>query len=483
MITDEELLKNYKKKYIFIGIAVLAVIIIVIIIIARSNSNIKLNFNLDDMCINNIYDGSVKKLTKLEDREEYTISINEAVEAGTYDIIVTPKRGYMWQDKSKKAKTIQCTIQKATSNLNIGKDKLNLNKGDKYTLTIDTSVEGNIEISNDKSIIKLSNEKISKKEEKVQITITLLKEGKTNLKIIFTPNNNNYATEEKEIEINITNFKKVNIPTSSICNKVIYNGNTQKLVSQTNHEGYTLKGQLEGKEVGNYKIQAELKDGYIWNDGSDNAKNITCTITKEQNYSIVAHSSTCKIGETTEFTVKSKKALENINDDGVKNISNNSTITTVSKKTTCDCVKYIGYDKNSNICASCMYVGRYETTCKSKGEDNITLTMENGEKLTTKVIVNSGDTIILGTINNKFDGVKCTEGKEINITISTYLDGKLDNTRFNSYYIKNTSYATVSKNNSTNNQTNLVIKCVKKGNTELIVMSKDGTTSRFPIVY
>ena len=484
MITDESLLKNNTKKYIIIGVATLIVIIIVIIIITRANSNIKLNIDLENMCISNTYDGSVKTLSKLEKREEYTLSANEAVEAGTYDITITPNKGYIWQDKSKKAKTIQCTIDKATSNLNISKDKITINKGGKDTITIDTSVEGKITAVTESNIIKISNKEIVKKEEKVQLTITSTNEGQAILKITFTPDNNNYATEEKEIEINITNYKKVKVPTTSICNNNTYNGNPQKLVSKTDYEGYTLKGQIEGTNAGNYKIQAELKDGYIWNDGSNKTKNITCTIKKEANYSIVTHRNSCKIGETAEFTIESKKEFNNTTSNDIKNISNNPNLTTISKKTKCDCINYIGYNQNTGMCADCIYLARYEVKCNAQGEDNIKITMDNGEVITTKIIINKGDTIILGTKNERFDGIKCTAGKEIPITISTYIDSKEDNTRFNTFSIKNTSYATVSKSSKTSTTaTNLIIKCVKKGNTELIITTKDGTTAKFPIIY
>ena len=483
MITDEALLKNNTKKYIIIGAAIVIVIIVIIIILKSNNYN-KLNIDLNNMCIDNTYDGGVKKLTKLENSEEYTISKTEAIEAGTYDIEISPNKGYAWQDNSRKPKTIKCTITPAASGLNVNKEKITLNKGEQQTITINTNKEGKITLETDEKIIKISQKEITKEKEKVEVSISQLEEGNTTLKITFTPNDKNYATEEKVIEVDTTNYKKIKIPTSSICNNIVYNGNTQKLVSKTDYEGYTLEGQLEGKDAGNYKIQAILKNGYIWNDGKKENKNITCTIKKESNYSIVLHKNNCKIGETAEFTIQSKKAYTNINDNGVKSISNNKNLSTVTKKTKCDCINYIGYNNNNpSICANCTYVGRYEVKCNASGEDNIKITMDNGEVLTAKININKGDTIFLGTKENKFDGIKCTVGTEINVAISTYIDGALNKNRLQNYSIKNTSYATVSNGSNSTNSTNIIIKCLQKGNTELVVTTKDGTTAKFPIIY
>ena len=487
MITDEKILNKRLLKLIIITIAIITLIITIILLI--TNSSDKINLDLDKICNNNIYDGSSKTLSKLEKNEEYTFSNNEATEAGTYDIIITPNKGYAWSNNSKKAITIKCSIEKAQSNLTINKeDTITLNKNDNISITIDTSIEGKITINSDENILKVDKKEISKTKDQIQIKLTSVNEGKTTLKINFTPNNNNYTTEEKVININITNYKKINAPTTSICNNILYNGNTQKLVSKTDYEGYTLKGQLEGKNAGNYKIQAVLKDGYIWNDGSSNDKDITCTIKKESNYSIIVHNSSCKVGETVEFTIQSKSITQTANNNGVKSISNNQNITSITQKTKCDCVKYLGYNnQNTNICANCIYIARYEAKCNKVGEDNITINMNNGETLKTKINVNQGDTIILGTKDNSFDGIKCTVGKEINITISTYNNGNADKTRLKNYTIKNTSYASISKGETTtttnNSETPLKIKCIKNGNTELIITSKDGTTKKFPIIY
>lgn len=487
MITDLTNIKKENHTLLIVLIAILLTIGIFIIIKLTSKNDI-ITIDETNICNNNIYDGFPKTLSKLETNNQYTVTNNEATNAGEYKVIIEPNKGYAWENNSKKAKEITCTIEKAKTSLTTNKDSINITKNNKDTLSINTNIEGKLTLTYDNTIINIKEGKeINKNKEEITINITGIKEGKTNLEIQITPTNTNYENISKVVEININDYKKIAIPTTSICNKITYNGQSQKLVSKTDYEGYTLKGEIEAKEVGYHKIEAVLKQGYIWNDGNTSNKEILCYIEKETQYSIKLQNSSCIAGETTYLTIESKYFRPNWNEDGVKSIKNNTQITSATPNTSCACTTFKGYNNNNNsqICANCVYPGRYEIKCLSPGTDTITFTMDNGEVLSTKITVNKGDTIKLGTEKAPYDGISCTKDKEITIRVRTYRDGVASSV-LKKYSVKDTTIAKVSKAStqpSCIGCTNLVIKCLKKGSTNLTITTTDGTSKDFPIKY
>lgn len=70
----------------------------------------------------------------------------------------------------------------------------------------------------------------------------------------------------------------VKVPDSSICNKLEYNGLSQKLISYDN-EYYTYYNN-SGVNAGSYSVILKLRNDsvYYWNDGTSEDKNVTCSI-------------------------------------------------------------------------------------------------------------------------------------------------------------------------------------------------------------
>ncbi len=88
-------------------------------------------------------------------------------------------------------------------------------------------------------------------------------------------NNANLVTI-KEIDYDI--YKKTIVLTSELCNKLSYNGENQILINE--QEGFTFNNNL-GLNAGDYNINATLKYGYRWSDGTTGNKTIVCGIEKK----------------------------------------------------------------------------------------------------------------------------------------------------------------------------------------------------------
>lgn len=482
---------NRSKIYIIVG--TLIIIVVAVILILNNNKDIKIEFDESNACLPNTYDGTEKKLANVETGTEYTVTNNSATNAGEYNVTLTANEGYKFKDR-KKEKTITCTINKAPTTLDISKDSIVLTKNGKTSITIDTSLEGKITLNVPDNIVKINGSKeIDIKKDKITVNLEEVSSGKTNLQITFTPNDPNYETVNKNIEINCTDKISVNIPTNSICNRLSYNGKTQKLVSKTDYEGYTLKGQLEGTNPGSYKIEAELKSGYIWSDGKTTDKTITCSISKTEQYSLKTSSDKCIPGEVTYVYIDKTEKAASWRENSVINIKHNDSLTTVTKKESCDPTYYLSDDnKIVSEASRCIYPGRYEISCKKVGSDTITFTMDNNDVLTTTIKIESGETVKLQPVKtvNNVQGINCTQGKTITFDIMSYKDGAKSNI-IKSYSIENTSIATVSKVTdeaatlhsclTKDGCTELSIKCVKNRTTNLIIKTNNGSTIKFPI--
>lgn len=70
------------------------------------------------------------------------------------------------------------------------------------------------------------------------------------------------------------------IPATSNCSNVVYNGEEQNVVNNA-LEGYTWVN-YKGTDAGEYVVTASLKQGYKWEDGSEEDEVITCSIQKAQ---------------------------------------------------------------------------------------------------------------------------------------------------------------------------------------------------------
>lgn len=79
-----------------------------------------------------------------------------------------------------------------------------------------------------------------------------------------------YAAENQE------GIKKIKIPT--VNENYYYTG--KDIIAIPNHEGYTIQGK-QGKDEGSYEVKLILKDNYIWDDGTSEAKSYSWNIIKK----------------------------------------------------------------------------------------------------------------------------------------------------------------------------------------------------------
>ena len=90
--------------------------------------------------------------------------------------------------------------------------------------------------------------------------------------------NNVYYTFDGNGELVSTDeITSISLPTSALCNTVIYNGSDQELASDG--EGYTVSNNY-GNNVGDYTVTASLKEFYVWSDNSTTDKTFVCSVSK-----------------------------------------------------------------------------------------------------------------------------------------------------------------------------------------------------------
>lgn len=114
--------------------------------------------------------------------------------------------------------------------------------------------------------------------------------------IIVTRNQNkNIISQEFDNKGKCSNnIKKIEIPTAKdYCNIIYYSGNEQALIKPYNNTYFNIE-ELKGKDAGNYKATAKLKDSiegeqtYVWSDDTTSDKTFTCTIKKQTPYFILS---------------------------------------------------------------------------------------------------------------------------------------------------------------------------------------------------
>ena len=116
------------------------------------------------------------------------------------------------------------------------------------------------------------------------------------------------ATKSKKTLVRTTgsalscNYTPVSIPS---CNTLTYSGNDMTIINEG--DGYTLNGNT-GNKAGEYNIEASVKDGYKWSDGSDNDKVIKCNIDKKK-VVISASNQTIKYGSSIDNSKYSTSGL------------------------------------------------------------------------------------------------------------------------------------------------------------------------------
>ena len=249
-----------------------------------------------EFCSNPEYSGDSQSLT-LPSSEEFSLEDKEGTEVGSYEVKASLNdiNHYIWKDYTSSPKTIICSIQKATPLLWISDGEESGNDGQslgKKIIHLNSSVDGKVSIkSSNKSVVTASfndgNDNISQSIEddnddensistEKEITITIHSTTKSPVYITFelTPKNNTrYKKASFVYTIGEVNKKKVPVP---VCQSRLYdNGVYQDLIVQ--NQGYTLLNNM-AKDAGTYTVTALLKYGYVWEDGSQDSKEIQCSI-------------------------------------------------------------------------------------------------------------------------------------------------------------------------------------------------------------
>lgn len=116
------------------------------------------------------------------------------------------------------------------------------------------------------------------------------------------------ATKSKKTLVRTTgsalscDYTPVNTPS---CNTLTYSGNDMTIINEG--DGYTLSGNT-GNKAGEYNIEASVKDGYKWSDGSTDDKVIKCNIDKKSAV-ISASNQTIKYGSSIDSSKYSVSGL------------------------------------------------------------------------------------------------------------------------------------------------------------------------------
>ena len=120
------------------------------------------------------------------------------------------------------------------------------------------------------------------------------------------------ATKSKKTLVRTTgsalscDYTPVNTPS---CNTLTYSGNDMTIINEG--DGYTLSGNI-GNKAGEYNIEASVKDGYKWGDGSTDDKVIKCNIDKKSAV-ISASNQTIKYSSSIDSSKYSVSGLNSSN--------------------------------------------------------------------------------------------------------------------------------------------------------------------------
>ena len=195
------------------------------------------------------YTGSEQ--TGIVENEAYVLTGHKATEVGTYEATATLNNGFVWPDGTKEQKTVQWSIGEAPIQIPVAVTGL------KYTGSEQTGV---VEASG----YTLEGHKATNVGT-YTATATLVDtehyewaDGTKEQKTIT------WTIEGTKIPVAVTGLR--------------YNGKTQTGVKSGT--GYTLTGNT-GKAVGTYTATATLLAGYMWEDGTLEAKSITWSIDEE----------------------------------------------------------------------------------------------------------------------------------------------------------------------------------------------------------
>lgn len=228
-------------------------------------------------------------------------------DAGEYKVKLTLKDGKQWRDNTNEPKIVTCSIEKAEPKLILdpsGSDSTSEGLGTKE-ITLTSDVEGTITLkSSNEDYAKASvenNEVQANINKTIKVTNIATRDTTTYITVTLNPTNQNYKIGSIKYTIGKINQKTVEKPTSTICNNLTYNGDTQILANES--EGYKLYNNT-AINYGTYTITAKLNYGYQWQDNSTNPIEFTCEI-KRPTPTITYKDATCN--PTTKTVIYDEK--------------------------------------------------------------------------------------------------------------------------------------------------------------------------------
>ena len=218
-----------------------------------------------------VYNGKIQKGIN-EDTKYVFLTENEKINAGKYKTLIKPSDEYAWSDNHKiEERYLEWEIEKADPTYTIP-GNLTANLGD-----------------------KLSDVKLPKGFSWEDGKISLDSLGEKSFTAIFTPEDEtNYKSKKISLKIKVKEkpLVKVEIPKANL--ELIYDGNEKTGVSEK--EGYKLT-ENKGINAGKYIAKAELKEGYIWEDGSKEIKEIPWEIEKADPTYTIPENLTANLGD------------------------------------------------------------------------------------------------------------------------------------------------------------------------------------------
>lgn len=246
----------------------------------------------EELCTNPTYDGSklsvinssyVNNFNVRYENSNYDYANDEhPIDAGDYKVKLSVFEGNIWEDGTKSDKDYICTIKKADPNVwlepdgesveevVIGTKKIKLYSNVDGTISLKSSNKEYVtgKVDDDDNTVKGGNNdpKI------IKVNILATRGADSYLTITLFPDSKNYNKKSVKYTIGNVGVTKVEKP---VCNKLTYNGGTQKLVS--NNAGYNVSGNDKTK-YDTYDVKVRLNYGYSWSDGGMEDVNLQCTI-------------------------------------------------------------------------------------------------------------------------------------------------------------------------------------------------------------
>ena len=193
----------------------------------------------------------------------YISGTTNTINAGIYEMTISikDKEQYMWEDNSDDDITLGWIINKATREAPTVTDYFGIYDGNPHTITV---LEQNTEYSTNGEVW--------------DTTIpTRTKVGETIVYVRIMEDSNHYPSNPSTGKITITDAT-IEIPTTDMCENITYNG-LEQTITKTPSGGYTFSNNIQ-TNAGIYTVEANLEEGFKWEDTTTETKQITCNIKK-----------------------------------------------------------------------------------------------------------------------------------------------------------------------------------------------------------